>query len=194
MIPFHKIILALGNAYAVLSDSKKRAEYDQFGVEGPQAVHRHRYDGFDYDVGRGFEAEVSPEDIFEMFFGSGLAGARFNRHHRPTFHYRREEPQEAPSILMNFLQILPIIVLLFGGLFVQYLSGEPPYSLSRDGEYNVMRTTRDLRVTYYVKKNFEQEYRGKINQIEAHVDNEYINQLRMKCYKEKNNRMFCYPA
>lgn len=125
-----------------------------------------------------------------MFFGSGLAGARFNRHHRPTFHYRREEPQEAPSILMNFLQILPIIVLLFGGLFVQYLSGEPPYSLSRDGEYNVMRTTRDLRVTYYVKKNFEQEYRGKINQIEAHVDNEYINQLRMKCYKEKNNRMF----
>ncbi|KAE9553186.1 hypothetical protein FO519_003582 [Halicephalobus sp. NKZ332] len=138
---------ALGNAYAVLSDTKKRAEYDQYGAEGAQGSTRRRYDGFDYDVGRGFEAEVSPEDIFEMFFGG-----RFPEGHV----YRRP--------------------------------GEPSYSLTREGEYTYMRTTRDLRVTYYVKKNFEQDYRGKISQIEAHVNNEYINQLRMKCYKEKNNR------
>jgi len=179
---------ALGNAYAVLSDTKKRAEYDQFGAEGAQGTARRRYDGFDYDVGRGFEAEVSPEDIFEMFFGGGFPGGHIHRRRGPTFHYRREEPQEAPSILMNLFHILPLIVLLFGGLFVQFLAGEPSYSLTREGEYVYPRTTRDLRVTYYVKKNFEQDYRGKISQIEAHVNNEYINQLRMKCYREKNNR------
>jgi DnaJ family protein B protein 12 len=54
---------ALGNAYAVLSDSKKRAEYDRYGAEGAH-VSRRRNDFYDYDVGRGFEAEMSPEGLY----------------------------------------------------------------------------------------------------------------------------------
>jgi DnaJ family protein B protein 12 len=177
---------ALGNAYAVLSDSKKRAEYDQYGAEGAR-VSRRRNDFYDYDVGRGFEAEMSPEDIFEMFFGGGFpTGSVYRR--RTHFQYRREEPQEPQSILMNLFHILPVIVLLFGGLFVQFLVGEPAYSLQREGDYIYLRQTRDLRVNYYVKRNFEQDNRGRVSQIETHVENEYVNQLRMRCYKEKNNR------
>uniref|UniRef100_A0A914XZB0 J domain-containing protein n=1 Tax=Panagrolaimus superbus TaxID=310955 RepID=A0A914XZB0_9BILA len=177
---------ALGNAYAILSDSKKRAEYDQYGAEGAR-VSRRRNDFYDYDVGRGFEAEMTPEDIFEMFFGGGFpTGSVYRR--RTHFQYRREEPQEPQSILMNLFHILPVIVLLFGGLFVQFLVGEPAYSLQREGDYIYLRQTRDLRVNYYVKRNFEQDNRGRVSQIETHVENEYVNQLRMRCYKEKNNR------
>uniref|UniRef100_A0A7E4UNK9 J domain-containing protein n=1 Tax=Panagrellus redivivus TaxID=6233 RepID=A0A7E4UNK9_PANRE len=177
---------ALGNAYAVLSDTKKRAEYDQFGAEGVRG--RRHNDGFnDYDVGRGFEAEMSPEDIFEMFFGGGFPNGSVYRR-RAHFQFRREEPQEPQTLLGNIFHILPLLVLLFGGLFMQFLVGEPAYSLSREGDYVYPRITRDLRVNYYVKKNFESDYRSKLGQIESHVENEYITQLRMRCYKEKNNR------
>lgn len=189
-LAYYFIILALGNAYAVLSDGKKRSEYDQFGAEGAQGAARRRYDGFDYDVGRGFEAEVSPEDIFEMFFGGGFPGGHIHRHRRPQ-HFRYQEAQEGTPLLSNLFQILPLIVVLFGGLLVQLLVGDPAFSLTHDGEYRHLRTTKDMGVNYYVKKNFEQEYGGnKISQIEENVEKEYLNHLRMMCYREKNNSKF----
>ena len=44
-------LTAIGNAFAVLSDTDKRRRYDQFGDENPQPqVYRDRY-----DYARGFE-------------------------------------------------------------------------------------------------------------------------------------------
>lgn len=54
--------------------------------------------------------------------------------------------------------------------------------------YVLPRFTKDLRVPYYVKQNFESDYRHKIRQIEQHVEDEYVNLIRMNCYKEKNHR------
>lgn len=42
---------------------------------------------------------------------------------------------------------------------------------------------------YYVKTDFLSNYRNKIAQIEHQVEDEYISQLRMKCYKERNDSM-----
>uniref|UniRef100_A0A914E4H7 J domain-containing protein n=1 Tax=Acrobeloides nanus TaxID=290746 RepID=A0A914E4H7_9BILA len=181
---------ALGNAYAVLSDSKKRSDYDRYGAEGAQSPSRRHNDFYDYDVGRGFEAEMSPEDIFEMFFGGGFPNGSVYRRGRTHFQFRRqyEEPREDASLIANILHILPLILLLVGGLLMQLLVSDPAYSLSRDSSYSVARTTRDLHIPYYVKPNFETEYRNKLRQIEQHVEDEYLNQLRMKCYKEKNHQ------
>lgn len=60
----------IGNAYAVLSNPDKRRQYDVMGSEEPSSPgHSHR-GGFDFH--RGFEADITPEDLFNMFFGGGF--------------------------------------------------------------------------------------------------------------------------
>jgi molecular chaperone DnaJ len=64
----------INEAYGVLSDQKTRAEYDQFGHEGPTGQ---GFGGFDFSgFGGGFG------DIFDMFFGGGGFGSS-SRGRRP---------------------------------------------------------------------------------------------------------------
>lgn len=55
---------AIGNAYAVLSNANKRRQYDQCGEE------RRHPSTHGPDNGN-FEPDISPEDLFNMFFGGG---------------------------------------------------------------------------------------------------------------------------
>lgn len=65
--------LAIGTAYAVLSNPEKRKQYDQFGDDKSQAArHGHAHGDFH----RGFEADISPEDLFNMFFGGGFPSSK----------------------------------------------------------------------------------------------------------------------
>ncbi|MBN3271770.1 DJB14 protein, partial [Polyodon spathula] len=59
----------IGNAYAVLSNSEKRKQYDLTGGEDTTCSPQGR-GGFDFH--RGFEADITPEDLFNMFFGGGF--------------------------------------------------------------------------------------------------------------------------
>lgn len=68
----------INEAYSVLSDSKTRAQYDQFGHEGPTGQ---GFGGFDFSGfgGGGFG------DIFDMFFGGGgFGGGGGSRRQGPT--------------------------------------------------------------------------------------------------------------
>jgi DnaJ homolog subfamily B member 12 len=73
---------AVGLAYATLSDPQKKAIYDRYGEEDPDnrgggsGGMRHRGPG-----GVHFRPgdEVSPEDIFSMFFGGGMPGGGMHR-------------------------------------------------------------------------------------------------------------------
>ncbi|CAM9738458.1 unnamed protein product, partial [Phaeothamnion confervicola] len=57
---------AIGTAFAVLSDPQKRAAYDKYGDEdGPQGTAATQHSHFR----RRHREDVSPEDIFNMFFG-----------------------------------------------------------------------------------------------------------------------------
>lgn len=64
---------AIGNAYAVLSNPEKRQQYDQYGDQpaafsAPEHSSRSRpahYRTFHRD----FEADISPEELFNIFFG-----------------------------------------------------------------------------------------------------------------------------
>lgn len=61
---------AIGNAFAVLSDTEKRRQYDLYGPTGPQQSSGRTRSGFyEYDPSHGFEADMTAEEIFNMFFG-----------------------------------------------------------------------------------------------------------------------------
>lgn len=70
-------------------------------------------------------------------------------------------------------------------------SSSPPFS-SQEGrrrlcsKYTVERKTAELGVAYFVKPDFLKHYRGSIQQVERSVEDDYISQLRMGCYRERN--------
>ena len=65
----------INEAYQVLSNPQKRAQYDQFGHDGPQGGGYGDFSGFGGGFG-GFGGFGGVEDIFNMFTGSGFGGAR----------------------------------------------------------------------------------------------------------------------
>ncbi|KHN80232.1 DnaJ -like protein subfamily B member 12 [Toxocara canis] len=117
-------------------------------------------------------------------------------------HYTKEEAEtvERTPILMLYLeylelspyspvlQLLPLFAVLFLGLIAQLMVGDPAFSLHRDSKYSEERFTKDLQVPYYVKTDFLANYRNRIAQVEHQVEDEYISQLRMNCYKERNQK------
>ncbi|VDP14052.1 unnamed protein product [Heligmosomoides polygyrus] len=181
---------ALGNAYAVLSNEEKRKQYDMYGADTVNVSRGSRGDFFEYDYAHGFDADFSPEEIFNMFFGGGFPSESVRRgrqfHHGATHHSTRNQNDNPYTPL---LQLLPLIAILVLGVLAQLMVGDPAYSLHHSSKYPVKRLTQsDLGVPYFVRSDFEQAYRGRIHQIEAQVEDEYIQQLRMNCYKEQNQR------
>jgi len=67
---------AIGNAFAILSDTEKRKQYDLYGpLEDQSNLRRHTHRGNrHYEYSRGFEADVSAEELFNMFFGGSFGG------------------------------------------------------------------------------------------------------------------------
>lgn len=81
---FPSLPTAIGNAYAVLSNPEKRRQYDQYGDQSasmntPQQSTHSRH-GHYRSFHRDFEADISPEELFNMFFGgrfpTGMTGGR----------------------------------------------------------------------------------------------------------------------
>lgn len=66
----------IGNAYAVLSSPDKRRQYDLTGGEEPSSPGHSHGGGFDFH--RGFEADITPEDLFNMFFGGGFPSCKWH--------------------------------------------------------------------------------------------------------------------
>ncbi len=152
---------AIGTAFAVLSDGDKRRTYDQFGdEEGPGAAAAH---------GHPFRhADVSPEEIFNMFFGmngggmGGMGGGRpgnfrVYRSHQdprnPFFRYQQQQQQQQQQqrgqqqaqhplgAMSQFIQMLPVLLLLFLSLFSIPQETERPFSLHRTDRYPLQRST-----------------------------------------------------
>lgn len=128
---------AVGLAYATLSDTQKRAIYDRYGDEDPDQ----RGGGMRRGGGAHFHGQdVSPEDIFNMFFGGmppGAAGGfggpgvrvystgfgpgfAFGGMHpnmaRQRAQQQRQQQQDA-GLLGQFLQFLPLLMILFLSFF-----------------------------------------------------------------------------
>uniref|UniRef100_A0A8C2BEK1 DnaJ heat shock protein family (Hsp40) member B12a n=1 Tax=Cyprinus carpio TaxID=7962 RepID=A0A8C2BEK1_CYPCA len=181
---------AIGNAYAILSNPEKRRQYDVYGEEKAHPTHRHR------TYHRNFEADISPEDLFNMFFGGGFptsnvhvySNGRMRFGHQPR-HERQEQQREGGFAL--FVQLMPILILIIVSALSQMMVSSPPYSLSHRpsmGHTN-RRHTPTLKVAYYVGDHFSEEYTGmNLKNVEESVEEDYISNLRNNCWKEKQQK------
>lgn len=170
---------AIGNAAAILTDPEKRKQYD---IRGDEPAHtpqtHHQY------YARGFESDLTAEELFNMFFGAtAFPGGG------PTVYTRRRarepEHREANG---GLVQLLPVLVLVLLSMMSGYFISEPVYSLAPSSKYPVPRETVNLKVPYYVKENFHSDYQGSMRRLEMAIEEEYIVGLRHACQRERNYR------
>lgn len=180
----------VSNAFAVLSDPIKRKQYDAYGAEYLQRRNGHASHDGHFDYSRGFEGDISPEEIFSMFFGGGFAqsygGNVYVRRGNQWHHYRQPTATHQESSHSVILQMMPLLVLVSLSLIGSFFSTDPPYSLSRTTKYYYEQRTRNMEIPYYVKENFLTDYKGKIPKIEAQVEDDYLSNMRTSCFRERN--------
>ncbi|ESO07520.1 hypothetical protein HELRODRAFT_110480 [Helobdella robusta] len=165
---------AISNAFSVLSDPTKRKRYDQFGNEekSEDARHAHEYEG-----------DISAEELFNMFFGGAFNNVSTRTYRRS--HYRHAHTDQNQSRSAMLVQLGPILFLLLISVLTAFLSGDPTYNLSQTQKYSEVRKTHNLHVLYYVKKDFAESFKGDINKLEKEVEEDYIDNLRSNCHREK---------
>lgn len=105
---------AVGKAFAILSDPDKRAHYDRYGDSAPQSG-----GGSQAQQRRYQNDEVSPEDIFNMFFGGGFTNPHRGRrpqpaarHHSHQAQQGQPQQQQARGPLGQLAQFLPLLMIL----------------------------------------------------------------------------------
>lgn len=203
----------IGEAYEVLSDKKKRDTFDRFGEEGlkpgggSSSSSRTTYTSYGYGNGEGraFEGDITPEEIFNMFFNGGLASGSFtsrrwqsstshrrqhnhsssNNHHGGS-HHHGEQQEVSPGVNL-LVQLLPVLVLISLSLASYWLQTDPPYSLHATSKYVFKRQIENYGIPYFVKDDFEKQYRGQdLKRVESQVFEDYLHELRNRCVRERN--------
>ncbi|XP_038648737.1 dnaJ homolog subfamily B member 14 isoform X2 [Scyliorhinus canicula] len=185
---------AIGNAYALLSNPAKRKDYDQYGDS--QSPGNYQHGGFEFH--RNYESDITPEDLFNMFFGGGFpsgntqpySNGRARASHQSSHRGEREE-ERADGGFSTFIQLMPIIVLVLVSVLSQLMVTTPPYSLYYRAamEHTVRKQTSNLKVVYYVNKDFDKEYTGvTLQKVEKSVEEDYINNLRNNCWRERQEK------
>uniref|UniRef100_A0A8D2M5P6 DnaJ heat shock protein family (Hsp40) member C18 n=1 Tax=Zonotrichia albicollis TaxID=44394 RepID=A0A8D2M5P6_ZONAL len=194
---------AIGNAFAVLSNPEKRLRYDELGsdhehVGSGQARH--------YNYYTEFEADITPEEIFNVFFGGHFPTGNIHMfssvardaHYYPRRHRERawtQEPEEEEHRPQNsysaFIQLMPVFIIIIVSVITQLMATNPPYSLFYKSSIGhvVSRETENLQVPYYVDKNFEKNYQGaELQELEKTVEKDYIDYIQTSCWKEKQQK------
>ncbi|XP_068439283.1 dnaJ homolog subfamily B member 12b [Clinocottus analis] len=173
---------AIGNAYAVLSNVNKRQQYDQYGEERRHPSRHSPNNG-------NFEPDISPEDLFNMFFGGGYPSSNANGRMRYQRREGRERQREGGFAL--FVQVMPILILVIVSALSQIMVNNPAYSLSYrpSAGYAQRRLTENLKVPYYVGEQFSREFTGlNLKNLERTVEEDYVSNLRNNCWKEKQQK------
>ncbi|EDV94660.1 dnaJ homolog subfamily B member 12 [Drosophila grimshawi] len=182
---------ALGNAAGVLTDAEKRKNYDLYGINeshsghGNSGHHGHGQHYSDYGYSRTFQADMSAEELFNMFFNGGYAQQNIYRQQRRRHQAREDRDTNNSSTLLNLLPILLLIVL---SMMSSFFISDPMYSLTPSHKYSVKRETNGLKIAYYVKDNFYSEYQGSVARLEESVEEDFVNHLKHSCSRERNYR------
>ncbi|KAJ2278061.1 Chaperone protein dnaJ, partial [Coemansia sp. RSA 370] len=159
----------VAHAFTVLSDKDKRAHYDRFGAEsrggGPSYSAQQQHAAFNGMFGnsrhRTAEDEISPEDLFNMFFGGDFgqfnvqfgpnggiprSGVRFGR--GPVFNQRGAQAQgggQTTGLWASCMQMLPILLLIFSFFATSIVSllfggdSTPNFAFERTARYSNSR-------------------------------------------------------
>ncbi|KAL8616930.1 hypothetical protein ACOMHN_041849 [Nucella lapillus] len=90
--------VTIGNAYAVLSDAEKRRKYD---VYGPELQQQSSQSQSDYTHG-GSEGDITPEELFNMFFGGGFPSELVDKCIGSKLHIIMKNDKEIVGTLLGF--------------------------------------------------------------------------------------------
>ncbi|XP_065161971.1 dnaJ homolog subfamily B member 12 [Atheta coriaria] len=182
---------AIGNAVAVLTDAEKRKQYDMFGSDEDRMQRQaNRSNMFSYT--RGFEADATPDELFNMFFGGNSniyvrRTGRFQRHTNNSEGHASHREHNQSNYTMLF-QIMPILFAILLSMASSIFISDPAYSLQQSVKYPIVRKTHNLGVEYFVKETFHSDYQGSVRRLEVSIEEEYMTNLRHACYREKNYR------
>ncbi|XP_027755767.1 dnaJ homolog subfamily C member 18 [Empidonax traillii] len=195
---------AIGNAFAVLSNPEKRLRYDELGsdqehVSTDQARH--------YNYYTEFEADITPEEIFNVFFGGHFPTGNIHmfsnvardahyypRRHRTERAWTQEQEEEdnrPQNSYSAFIQLMPVFIIIVVSVITQLMATNPPYSLFYKSSIGhvIIRETENLQVPYYVDRNFEKNYQGaELQELEKTVEKDYIDYIQTSCWKEKQQK------
>ncbi|KAJ1916997.1 Chaperone protein dnaJ [Tieghemiomyces parasiticus] len=179
----------ISKAFTILSDGDKRAHYDRYGSDpgtrmGGGGGGGGGFGGGASPFGQGFgyEQEVSPEELFNMFFGGGGGGGGAGPFFASSFGpnvrmhqfggrpargaFRRPGANQRPennSILTTLFALLPLLFVLLplltsflSSVFVNFGTGystpEPSFRFVPTHHQPVQRFTREYAVPYYVNQ------------------------------------------
>lgn len=169
----------VSKAFQILSDSQKRAMYDRDGSDpDSRSPATSGFSGFSQNRrggGPGFQGEVSPEDLFNMFFGGGGAqfgggapiftasfggpGGGFRTHTTTNARARQPNANTADANTSSFTQILPLLILLgfsllssLPSLFSSTPISDPGFNFTPSPPLVDVRQTGSNGVIYYVDK------------------------------------------
>lgn len=178
---------AVGNAVAILTDSEKRSRYDMYGSSEEKVTQQTRHS---YEYTRGFEADMSAEELFNVFFGTGFTNQNhvFMRRGGGFWHRQGEEDQQPPNGSAVFFQLLPILILILLSMLSGLFVSDPVYSLVPNPKYPMLRNTARFKIPYYVKDNFASTYEGSIQRLETNVEEDYLQHIKQDCYKEQHTK------
>jgi DnaJ family protein B protein 12 len=141
----------IGNAFKVLSDPNDRAHFDRYGDDADRPAPR-RHHGHGQRHGGMHEQELTPEDIFNMFFGMPPQ----HRRAAPRRPHYAQQQGGVEAMNINLGQLAPLFLLLaFSLLSSLSLGGDTPYSLRQSADYSIERQTVASGVRYWVSESFE---------------------------------------
>ena len=175
-------------AFKVLSDPDERAHYDRYGEErgrsggggggGHPGTHRGQHAGV-------YAEELTPEDIFNMFFGVPPRGHQGHPHARARAPPR---PMQA-DVNVNVMQLAPFLLLMFFSVLSSLpLGGETtPYSLQPSDAYVLERSTEALGVRYFVADSFELRHAdaASLRKVEERIETDALGLVRRRCNAER---------
>lgn len=179
---------AVGKAFAILSDSEKRAHYDRYGDDAPTQQRQQHGNGYAQ------EEDITPEEIFNMFFGGGFRP----RGRRPQQQQDQRQQQEPRGGMAHLTQFLPLVLIFVMSLLSFPSTPERPFSLDPTPQFNVQRTTQMVNIIkgipYYVEHDFEQRYTTHwrdLSRVEQMVEQALMSRLSENCenLKSRQKRM-----
>ncbi|PVU94540.1 hypothetical protein BB561_002478 [Smittium simulii] len=194
----------VSQAFTTLSDSQKRGHYDQFGAAtSPAKFSNTQFSQQPFAFTQ--TSDISPEDLFNAFFGQNVDGFDFNfgpgirmrkfsqrqaNNQRAQYYAHRPESNSEPDSRSQILSILIFFAfLLLSGLFTSVINSEeslPRFSFSPSGHYTTRKTTKSYNVDYFVKNSEFRSYKlpsnpALLRKLESRVISSYTNILRDEC-------------
>ncbi|EXJ71757.1 uncharacterized protein A1O5_05567 [Cladophialophora psammophila CBS 110553] len=214
----------VSRAFQILSDADKKSKYDQFGGDpdsrfsssGAASAGASPFSGFARSPGRGpmYEDEISPEELFNRFFGGGMGpgfqfgggfggpqfvfnmggGPGFTVHRmgggRPRGRPRDAQSDTAPTGLSALTQLLPLLLLFVLPLLSSFFTGSSnsgPHVRydSPVSPHTMHRVTPRYNIDYFLNPAEVEGYTSRqFSALDQRAEVDYVSTLKYQCENE----------